>query len=639
MESSLDDHGNQEALLQEEKSLGCWQTQQKQSLLEAYLKLSKLVKDAIQESHRTYVDNILNVSINEDPKKFYSYIKQKKSGQSNIPVLISDGNLLSGPTEVAEALNSQYTSQFTREPDGHLPYIDGEPVSPMPDIEFTAPGIEKLLNNLNPAKASGPDLVPARILKLASKELHVAPVLSLIYQQSYDTGQVPLDWQQANVTAVFKKGDKTNPANYRPVSLTCILCKSMEHIIFSQIMNHLDRHNILVKFQHGFRANHSCETQLLNTEEDLSRRLDRRKVTDLLILDFSKAFDTVPHRRLLHKIQHYGVTGRTNRWIGSWLCQRQQRVVLDRSASSDSPVLSGVPQGTVLGPLMFLLYVNDIAAKVSPQTTIKLFADDCLLYRTIDSVADANQLQQDLDSMVDWSNTWLMRFNAAKCHLLKITRQHKYHPTSYTIKGVQIQQVDHHPYLGVELTSDLTWKTHISNITSKANRILNLLRRHLYGCNQEVKSRAFTSLVRPHLEYSSSVWDPYFKQDISAIEKVQRKGARFITGNYSHRDSVTSMLDTLHWPPLQDRRKVRRLTHLYKAVNNLSPVEIPDYVIPSSGRTRRHDLAYVQLRTNYEHYRNSFLPKTTREWNALPPDLVHALSVDDFQARLQTYTA
>ena len=240
--------------------------------------------------------------------------------------------------------------------------------------------------------------------------------------------------------------------------------------------------------------------------------------------------------------------------------------------------------------------------------------------------------------MVDWSNTWLMRFNAAKCHLLKITRQHKYHPTSYTIKGVQLQQVDHHPYLGVELTSDLTWKTHISNITSKANRILNLLRRHLYGCNQEVKSRAFTSLVRPHLEYSSSVWDPYFKQDISAIEKVQRKGARFVTGNYSHRDSVTSMLDTLHWPPLQDRRKVRRLTHLYKAVNNLSPVEIPDYVIPSSGRTRRHDLAYVQLRTNYEHYRNSFLPKTTREWNA-SPDLVHALSVDDFQARLQTYTA
>ena len=216
----------------------------------------------------------------------------KRPGQSNIPVLRSDGNLLSDPTEVAEALNSQYTSQFTREPDDHLSDIDGNQVFSMPDIEFTAPGIEELLNNLNPAKASDPDQVPARILKLASME--IAPVLSLIYQQSYDTGQVPLDRQQANVTAVFKKCDKTNPAYYIPVSLTCIVCKSMEHIIYSQIINHLDKHNILVEFQHGFRANHSCETQPLNTVEDLFRRLDRRKWTDLLILDFSNAFDTAP---------------------------------------------------------------------------------------------------------------------------------------------------------------------------------------------------------------------------------------------------------------------------------------------------------------------------------------------------------
>ena len=217
----------------------------------------------------------------------------EESRQSNIPVLKSDGNLLSEPAEVAEALNSQYTSKFTREPDGHLQYINGQPVPSMPDIEFTAPGIEKLLSNLNPAKASGPDMAQARKLKLklASKEL--APLLSLIYAQSYDTGQVPSDWQKAYITKL------TRLLNYRPVSLTCIVCKPMEHIIYSQIMNHPDRHNILVEFQHGLRANHSCETQLLNTVEDLSRRLDRRKTTDLLILCFSKAFDTVAHRRLL----------------------------------------------------------------------------------------------------------------------------------------------------------------------------------------------------------------------------------------------------------------------------------------------------------------------------------------------------
>ena len=207
----------------------------------------------------------------------------------------------------------------------------------------------------------------------------------------------------------------------------------MEHIVFSQIMNHLDNHKILVEFQREFRSGHSGDTQLLNTVEDLSRRIDRRQTTELLILDFSKAFDTVPHRRLLHKLQHYGVTGRTNEWIQSWLCQCQQRVVLDRSTSSNWEALSGVPQGTVLGPLMLLLFVNGIGNNVSPQTSIKLFADDCLLYRTINCASDEERLQQDLNTMVEWSNTWLMRFHAAKYHLLKITRQRKPLPTKYSI--------------------------------------------------------------------------------------------------------------------------------------------------------------------------------------------------------------
>ena len=182
---------------------------------------------------------------------------------------------------------------------------------------------------------------------------------------------------------------------------------------------------------------------------------------------------------------------------------------------------------------MFLLYVNDIANKVSPLTRIKLFADDCLLYRTISSVADQIQVQRDLDTLVDWSHIWLMKFNAAKCHLLKITRKRSYIDTNYNIENNTLLRADNHPYLGVELTSDLTWKHHINNITGKANRILNLLRRHLYSCNQQVKKQAFTALVRPHLEYSSSVWDPYFKQDISTLEKVQRRGARFVTGKFS----------------------------------------------------------------------------------------------------------
>ena len=603
-----------------------------------YLKLDQQVKVSLQRAHRDYIDNILNVNFTENPKKVYSCIEQKKSGESSITVLKPDNVIISDPTDKNEALNVQYTPQFTREPGGDLPIIDNIPVSPVSDIKFTTQGIEKLLSNLNPSKASGPDLVPTRILKAVSKE--IAHVLCKIYQQSYDTGQVPLDWQQANVTAVFKKGDKTIPANYRTVSLTCILCKTMEHVILSQTMGHLDRYDILVHFQHGFRSNHSCETQLLNTVEDLAHRLDKRKTTDLLILDFSKAFDTMPHRRLLSTMKHYGITEKTNKWIESWLCHRQQRVVLDWAASTDSQVLSGVPQGTVLGPLLFLLYVNDIGDKISHQTTIKLFAVDALLYRTINDPADQIQLQHDLNIMIERLKTWLNRFNAKKCHLIKITRQRKPHQTQYSIDNSHLEEVQHQPYLGVELTSDLSWKSHISNISGRANRILNLLRRHLYGCSKEDKSRAFTTLVLPHLDYSSTVWHPYFKQDKQSLEKIQRKGARFVTGNYSYQQSVISMLDDLDWPLLEKKtKKHKRLTTFYKICNHSSTVTLPEYVKTSNSRTRSHDRSYIQIHTNYEQYKNSFFPHTIRERNSLPPYLVHAESVDAFITRLQTFTA
>lgn len=288
---------------------------------------------------------------------------------------------------------------------------------------------------------------------------------------------------------------------------------------------------------------------------------------------------------------------------------------------------------------MLLLYVNDIADKISPQTRIKLFADDCLLYRTIDTKQDHKQLQQDLNTLVDWSHTWLMTFNAAKCHLLKITRKTKFLDTEYKIDNHTLLRVQHHPYLGVELTSDLTWKHHIGLITGKAQKILNLLRRHLYGCNPDVKKRAFTALVLPHLEYTSTVWDPYHKQDIQALEKVQRKGARFVTGKYSYQDSVTSMLNDLNWQPLQIRRKNKRLIVFHKAVNQNSPVEIPDYVTQSTySGTRSHSKAFIEIRANYEQYKNSFLPRTIKDWNALPTHLVHVTSVDEFGSRLQSLT-
>ena len=188
----------------------------------------------------------------------------------------------------------------------------------------------------------------------------IAKFLKIIFQQSYNTGDLPQDWLTANVIPIFKKGKKNDASNYRPVSLTAVTCKLLEHIIHTHILKHCDSQNIIQNCQHGFRRKHSCESQLIITTEELKRSIDQKKQVDIIILDFSKAFDTVAHNKLISKLQNYGIQGKTNKWISKWLKTRNQKVVIDGEMSESVPVISGVPQGTVLGPLMFLLYINDI---------------------------------------------------------------------------------------------------------------------------------------------------------------------------------------------------------------------------------------------------------------------------------------
>jgi hypothetical protein len=206
-----------------------------------------------------------------------------------------------------------------------------------------------VLKNLDPSKTNGPDEIPARILK----EYECVPHLASFYNFSQSRGKVPSDWRQANVTPVFKKGEKYLVSNYRPVSLTCICCKVLEHIVMSNMLKHLEVHNILVDCQHGFRSKRSCETQLIPLTHEITNHLHSGIQNDLIILDFSKAFDKVPQKKLLCKLDNYGIRNTTLRWIGSFLNNRMQQVVLDGESSSKLPIVSGVPQGSVLGTFSF----------------------------------------------------------------------------------------------------------------------------------------------------------------------------------------------------------------------------------------------------------------------------------------------
>ena len=243
-----------------------------------------------------------------------------------------------------------------------------------------------------------------------------------------------------------------------------------------------------------------------------------------MILDFSKAFDKVSHRHLLLKLEHYGIRGPTLSWIGDFLANRTQRVMIEGTQSETAPVTSGVPQGSVLGPL-FLCYINDLPTCVSSD--IRLFADDCLLYRTIHSQQDAVILQEDLNMLQQWEAKWLMSFNPGKCEVLRVTnkRKHIIH-THYKIHGMIIDTVDKTKYLGVTIQSKLNWKPHIHNITKKANSVRAFLQRNLSNCSRPVKEQAYKTYVRPILEYASTVWDPHTKELTSQLEMVQRRAAR-----------------------------------------------------------------------------------------------------------------
>ena len=316
-------------------------------------------------------------------------------------------------------------------------------------------------------------------------------------------------------------------------------------------MLHLEENNIITPFQHGFRRNHSCDTQLAALLYDLTNNYDHSIQTDLILLDLAKAFDTVSHTRLLYKLDWYGIRNQALQWIKSFLTNRYQNVVVESTCSTKVPVVSGVPQGTVLGPILFLVYINDLP-DVIKYSHVRLFADDCILYKQVLSTSDAQKLQSDLDSLYHWAETWLMRFNTSKCHVMHIT-QAKLNRTnfSYNLSGNSLNVMNESKYLGVTIQSNLKWKSHVLNVSVKANRILSLLRRNLRSAPKAIRELSYISLVRPVLEYACPVWCPWLSQDINQLEKVQRRAARFVADNYSPYASVSKIIDDLQWTSLE----------------------------------------------------------------------------------------
>ena len=550
-----------------------------------FKKLQKLQRVTCRNAYNSYVREIISPDINERPKRFWSFIKSKCDNNGVAPLRGTDGLIYSDPEKKAEILNKQFTSVFTREPSTNLPDLGPSSHPVMDPINITVAGVVKLLKNIKQHKATGPDNIQARILKETAANL--GPALTLIFQAPLAQATLPDEWKSAHVAPIFKKGDRCQAANYRPVSLTCISCKIMEHIISSSLMRHLDAGKILTDAQHGFRKRCSCETQLISTVQDFIKGIDDTKQTDVILLDFSKAFDKVPHLRLLKKLHHYGVQGSTQKWIASFLNGRSQKVQLS-------------------GPILFLVYINDLPECV--QSSTKLFADDCVLYRTINS----RLLQEDLNSLQMWEDRWMMSFHPDKCQTLRITNKRKITEQDYHIHGHKLELVDSAKYLGVHLHRKLSWSPHVATTARKADNTRAFLQRNIRACPKKIREQCYTTLVRPILEYSSPVWDPHSQKDIDTLEKVQRHCARFVHQDFSRESSVTKMLNKLNWDSLAERRAKAKVTMIYRGLNGLVDIAILDYLKPATTNTRGHDKKFFIPFCRTTTMRHSFFYDTTR---------------------------
>ena len=601
-----------------------------------YRQAKKSCQQICRNAYHNYISNIITddeEDSNNHPKRLWKYIKQKRNDIFGVSPLKKENISVSDSTTKANILNDQFASVFTSDTNDPIPDKGTSPYPDMSRLHITTNGVQKLLKGLNPHKASGPDSIPCRLLKETASEL--APALTLLFQASASQGTTPSDWKDALVSPVFKKGDRSTPSNYRPISLTCVCSKLLEHILSSHIRAHLENNSILTQFQHGFRKHRSCETQLILTAHDIATGLKDGKQIDAVLLDFSKAFDKVSHTRLSYKLYYYGIRGPILAWIEDFLSRRTQSVVVDGKTSKSLKVTSGVPQGTVLGPLLFLCYINDLPDRV--KSSVRLFADDCLLYRTINTKEDANQLQTDLNNLQQWETDWLMSFNPSKCEVITFTKKRKPAKNKYYIRGHQLQETSAAKYLGVQLDNQLTWNQHISSITKKANSLNALLFRNLRKCPRHIKAKCFLVLVRPALEYASIVWDPHTAKHIHSLEAVQRRAARYSMNDFSKHSSVTAMLQHLKWPSLQERRTNSKLTMAYKIKNNL--VAIDDNILfpplPRSTRSSQKGGAFVPS-SRLDCHLHSFFPCTARLWNNCDPITRASSTLEAFKSRLQS---
>ena len=589
---------------------------------------SRLIRNAKRKLEKKIANNI-----KVDTKYFWKYARSLTKVKSTIgPLTDSKGDVITDDQKTADEFNNFFSSVFTKETTDNIPepkkmFMEEEDKF-LKNVDITVEKVFNKLVKLNPNKAADVCGFNPAVFKECAAEL--AKPVTVLFKESLSTGCVPKMWKYANVTPIFKKGQRNLPSNYRPVSLTSILCRVLESLLVDEIRAHLTKYKLILETQHGFMPKKSCLSNLLLYLEDVTNLVDQGLPVDIIYLDFSKAFDSVPHQRLLAKLTAHGIGGHVLRWIGDWLNGRKQRVVVNGCASTWKDVTSGVPQGSILGPLLFIVFINDIDYNI--VSTLSKFADDTKAYRSVENTERAFTLQDDLHKLFAWSQDWQMLFNSSKCKCLHVgfnNQQYDYFLGDEPIETTRLEKD-----LGVQISEDLKSENHISYIVKKANRISGCIKRTYTDKSRRNMIYLYKTLVRPLLEYCQQAWSPVYKKDIQKVEKVQRRFTKMINGlktlPYEERLKKCNLLS------LEKRRARADLLETFKIHSGETDVD-PKALFThyNNSKTRGHAKKIFKKHTHLVIRKNFYSQRIISPWNKLEEECIAATNINNFKSKIK----